>query len=330
MHYFLWFWYKVIGRAFYIIRIRKKETKRAYRLLDGIEMQFEGKFNAATKKKIAVSYGIYNPMICDAFSKLYGRLTNEEERRRYIYYFICSSLFDDFTDYELISEQQLNAISFQSDSYIPRSFDEKVFLYAHRKLRDDVKDKQRYDRVSHSLFDAQMQSKQQYNSTLSVDEIQQITFAKGGNSVLLCSFYLEEDPDENMFRCWYKIGTLIQMTNDLYDIYKDLQDNIFTLPDRMPNAYAFDDFFISHIDEMKSLIAELPCSAMRKKEFSLSMAGIYAFGLIALDQLKKLQGKAGQLPDLKTLPRNVLIIDMEKISNLAKWFKFVYRHAKIK
>lgn len=329
MRYFLWFWYKVIGQAAYIINSRKKETQRAYVLLEEIEKKFNGKFNVTTKRKIAVSYGIYNPMICDAFTRLYGRRTNEAEKERYIHYFICSSLFDDFTDYELINEKQLEAISFQTNDYVPKSFDEMVFLHSHRKLREYVKDKHRYDQVSHALFDAQMKSKQQHHATLNPDEIQQITFAKGGNSVLLCSFYLDEKTDENTYRCWYKIGTLIQLTNDLYDIYKDLQDHISTLPNKMVNAYSFEQFFISGITEMKSLIAQLPCSAEQRKEFSLSMAGIYAFGLIALDQLKKIQGSADQLPDLNTLSRKALVIDMEKLSNLAKWFKFVYRYAKI-
>lgn len=329
MRYFFWFWTKVIRRAFYIILSRKAETRKAYTLLKEIEHRFEGKFNAATKRKIAVSYGIYKSMVCDAFTQLHGRYLTPGEQQRFIYYFICSSLFDDFTDYELISPEQLYAISFQPDRYQATTFDEKVFLYSHQLLRDFVRDKSLYDEVSRTLFHAQMRSKEQYNSVLTPEEIQQITFEKGGNSVLLCSFYLDYNADEHTYACWYKIGTLIQLTNDLYDIHKDLQDNISTLPDQMTDAHAFEAFFASIIDEMKALIKKLPCSLRKQQEFSLSMAGIYAFGLIAIDQLKKIQGRASQLPDLKKLPRKDLIIDMEKIKNLAKWFRFVYRYAKL-
>lgn len=329
MGYFFWFWTKVARQAFYIIRSRKVETRRAYSLLKRIEEKFKGTFNPDTFRKIAVSYGIYNPMICDPFSLLHGRPTNKDEKKRFIHYFICSSLFDDFTDYQLITEGQLQAISFQPNDYKPASFDEKVFLYAHQILRDYVKDKKGYDLISHELFQAQMDSKKQYNTTLNKEKIKEITFKKGGNSVLLCRYYLDSDSSEVEEKCWYQIGTLIQLTNDLYDIYKDLQDNIATLPNQMKDAYAFEDFFIQQIQVIKTLIRQLPFSHKHKKEFSLSMAGIYSFGLIAIDQLKKIQGNNDFLPKLKALPRKELIIDMEKISNLAKWFKFTYKHARV-
>lgn len=328
MRYFFWFWTKVIRRACYIICSRKIETRHAYALLNKIELQFQGRFNPATKRKIAVSYGIYKPMICDAFTRLHGRRCHPGEKERFIHYFICSSLFDDFTDYELISQQQLYAISFEQQSYSPGSFDEKVFLYAHRFLREFVEDKKGYDELSHQLFEAQMQSKKQYHSSLSEEEIKNITFEKGGNAVLLCSYYLDDSADQYSYACWYKIGMLIQLTNDLYDIHKDLQDHISTVPDQMKNAFDFEAFFISIVKEMKTLISHLPCSKSRQREFSLSMAGIYAFGLIAIEKLKKIQGRADVLPHLKSLPREELIIDMEKTSNLVRWFKFVYRHTK--
>lgn len=329
MGYFLWFWATVIGRAIYIIRTRKKETNRAYQVLDKLEKYFKGSFNPATKRKIAVSYGIYLPMICDAFTQLQGRNTNDKEKERFIHYFICSSLFDDFTDYELISESQLYEISFRQEQYNPLTFDEKIFLSSHQFLRDFVNDKISYDQVSHKLFDAQLLSKKQQENSLPQNEIRRVTFEKGGNSVLLCSYYLDFVSDEYTYACWYKIGTLIQLTNDLYDIHKDLQDHIGTLPDQMINAYTFEAFFISIIHEMKTFIRQLPVSRRYQQSFSLSMAGIYAFGLIAIDQLKNIQGTAAQLPDLKKLSRKDLIIDMEKISNLVKWFRFVYRYAKL-
>jgi len=268
-------------------------------------------------------------MICDVFTQLHGRRTDDREKSRFIHYFICSSLFDDFTDYQLISERQLYDISFHPDNYMPRTFDEKVFLYAHRLLRNFVQDKENYDRISHELFQAQLDSKKQYNSQLDDQAIRSITFSKGGNSVLLCRYYLDIAPGDVEEKCWFQIGKLIQVTNDLFDIYKDLQDHITTLPNHISDVYTFEQFFVGQIKEMKALIAQLPYSLKTKRRFSLSMAGIYAFGLIAVAQLKKIQGNASRLPDLKTLPRKQLIVDMEKPGNLIRWFKFVYRYAKI-
>ncbi len=329
MRYFCWFWYRIIGLALYIIRSRKTETGRALSHLEDTERKFNGTFNPATKKKIAISHGIYNPMICDAFARLHGRLTNENERKRFIHYFICSSLFDDFTDHGLITEEQLRSISFQPKEYDARTFDEKVFIDSHRLLYDYVGDKKNYDGVTRELFEAQLLSRQQYKSTLSDEAIQHITFNKGGDAVLLCRYYLDVQSCDTEDACWYRIGTLIQLTNDLYDIYKDIQDGIVTLPVRMTDAYAFEIFFKAQIADMNRLIFQLPYPLKQKREFSLSMAGIYSFGLIAITRLKKIQGNAVKLSGLDTLPRKALIVDMENTGNLIRWFRFTYRYARL-
>jgi hypothetical protein len=330
MRYFFWFWPKVIRLALYVIRTRAKETRWAYAQLDDLEARFGGHFQPATKYKIAVSYGIYTPMVCDAFTRLRGRKTDREERRRYLLYFICSSLFDDFTDYSLISPEQLHAISFQPDIYQPSSFDEKLFLFAHQTLKQAVRHREAYEEVSRQLFEAQEQSRAQANGNLDEATIRQITFAKGGYSVLLCNYYLKTDgtPDEK--RCWYQIGTLIQLTNDLYDIHKDMQEGFTTLTTRMRDAYSFEAFFIGEINSMKTQIRQMAYPPSQLKVFSLCMAGIYAFGLIALAQLKRIQGQASSLPEMATIPRKALIIDMEKPANLIRWFKYTYRYARLK
>ncbi|HAI84357.1 MAG TPA: hypothetical protein DCL43_11870 [Chitinophagaceae bacterium] len=327
IRYFCWFWYTLIRKAVYIVVQRKQETKRAYAMIAAMEARFKGQFNPATKRKIAVSHGIYNPMICDTFCALQQRTTSIKERERYIQYFTCSSLFDDFTDYHTITTEQLKAISFDAENYHATSFDERVFQYCHLALKQFVANKASYIKVTERLYEAQLFSQHQYNSQLDDDTIEAITFAKGGNSVLLCSYYLDTPVTDAEAQCWYTIGTIIQLTNDLYDIWKDLQDNIATLPNRMTNAYAFEGYFLQRIEAMKKAIAALPYGKKQKQHFSLAMAGIYSFGLIAIEQLKHIQGDALQLPALNSLPRKALIVDMEKIHNLKQWFKHVYKHA---
>lgn len=329
MGYFFRFWYRVIKTALYIILTRKRETRRAYVLLDQIETQYGGTFAPATRRKIAVSYGIYTPMICDAFTALHGRRTLISERVRYIHYFVCSSLFDDFTDIIALPEDELLALSFHPETFTPRTFDETVFRSSHLLLQAFVREKEAYGEVTRALFQAQWDSKRQSRGGISDEEIREITFVKGGNSVLLCSYYLEFPSSAAEKDCWYRIGTIIQLTNDLFDIHKDLQDHIETLPDRIRDVGRFRAFFEEQIRGMQTLIHTLPVPESRKAPFRLAMAGIYAFGLIALDQLQEVQGDAAELPPLGTLPRSVLIIDMEKRKNLAKWLRYTYHHARL-
>jgi hypothetical protein len=327
--YFFSFIYTVFSKAFYIINTRKKETKWAINYLREIEEKYKGRFDDLTFKKIYNSYAIYNPMMCDAFTLLHKRVTNREERKRLLHYFICSSVMDNFFDRKELTNEELLQISFSPDSYIPKNFDERIFLDSHLLLKDFIKDKSYYDEVTHLLFNAQADSLKQFDTNISTDEIERITFSKGGNSVLLCHFYLDIDATKTEQQCWYQIGSIIQLTNDLFDVYKDIQDGSNTLPLRTNNAYGFDIFFNNLITDIQQQIQALPFQKKVKQSFSISMMGICAFGLIAIENLKRIQGNATTLPDLKTLPRKELIIDMEKKSLLWRWIQLVYKYAKL-
>ncbi|GAA4317987.1 hypothetical protein [Compostibacter hankyongensis] len=330
MAYFLWYCVHVFRLAAHVLRTRKRETKRAWGLLSRIEERQQGRFGKATRKKIAVYHGIYTPMICDAFARLHGRLTHTAEKDRLFHYFIASSLYDDFTDEQMFSPESLKAIMLEPQNWKAGSFDERVFLDSHLLLCESVKDREGYTRLLREMTIAQLSSREQEGENELTDErLQEITFRKGGYSVLLCRYYLDTPATAAEDACWYRIGAIIQLTNDLYDIHKDLQQHIKTLPDRMQDAYRFEAFFLHQLQEMKDDIGRLSFPRQRKQEFSLAMAGIYAFGLIALDQLKTLQDRNGHLPELATLPRKTLIIDMEKPGNILKWFRYTYRYARM-
>lgn len=329
MRYFSRFCLTVLKQVVYVSKSRRKETARAEQILADIEKKLGGSFVPATRRKVIVSYAIYNPMICDVFAGLHGRNTTLAEKERLVHYFICSSLFDDFTDYGGITTEQLAAVSFTPENYEAHTFDEKAFRQSHLLLKNYVQDKDAYLNIARSLFDAQIASQQQHQSALPDETIQQITFMKGGYAVLLCRHYLDIQASEAEEECWYRIGSIIQLTNDLYDIYKDLQDEIATLPNRMTNAYTFEQFFAAQVTQLKAYIAALPCSQSRKQTFSICLAGICAFGFVAIEQLKQLQGNALQLPPLKQLERKLLIVDMEKKINRKRWFRFTYKYGKL-
>lgn len=327
--YFSRFLYTVISKALYIINTRKSETKWAIAYTKQLEKQFNGHFDAFTFTKIVNSYAIYNPMLCDAFTLLHGRLTNREERIRMLHYFICSSLFDNFYDQQQLTPEELQQISFDPTTYPAKGFDEKMFLHSHLLLKSYVRDEQRYGEVTRKLFKAQQDSMGQFSDMITDEEIRNITFEKGGYSVLLCSFYLENDASPEEQQCWYRIGSIIQLTNDLFDIYKDLQDGSHTLATQMTNAYDFNQFFLQLVNDFKKEISILPYNTAVKKDFTMSMMGICAFGWIALAQLRAIQGDHLSLPEFSSLPRKALIIDMEKRENLWRWIKWVYHFSKL-
>ena len=325
MVYFIRFCTILLSFGFRFLGDRKKSARQAETLIRRIELQLEGYFDKVTYHKVVKSYSVYKSIVLDPFSLLHGRRISLIEQERSIHYFICSSLFDNFFDDRLLTVAEIESITFQPESYTAKSFDEKAFLLSHLFLLNGMKDTGEYLTVLRREFEAQRNSLKQFDPTVTDDEIQQITFEKGGNAVLMCRYYLNITPVPEEEDCWFTLGTLIQLSNDLFDIYKDLQDRIHTLPVRCYNAYEMEQLFLNQVGRLKSNIALLPYSGEKKQAFSIAMATTYALGITAIEQLKSLQGKADRLPHFETLPRKALIIDMEKPANRWRWIRQVYR-----
>ncbi|WP_109698223.1 isoprenoid biosynthesis enzyme family protein [Chitinophaga deserti] len=316
----------VVSTVLRVMSERKKEAPRAEALLSKLEAQFGGRLPEEARRKVIVSYSIYQPMIIDAFTALRGRASTEEEKERLILYFICSGAFDDFIDRNELSAEDLDLISFQPEKFQPRRIEEQLFLHCHLALRNYVRDQQAYDQAARGLFRAQVDSaKQSLSTPVPEDELLRITQEKGGYAVLLCHFYLNHDASEAERTCWYRIGGIIQLTNDLFDTWKDLQAGMQTLPTRMRDARAFGEFFSGLTSDMMAAVAALPVPEARKRPFLLRMMAICSFGDMAIRQLRNLQGDAPLLPELGTLPRKALIIDMEKPANIWHCMRFTWQ-----
>jgi hypothetical protein len=309
--------------------VRRKAFQQASLILHQTEAQYGGVFDNATFRKTAKSYSLWLPGVIDSFTALHGRRSTVIEQERGVHYFICSSLFDNFFDEKLLTFNEIKSISFNPENFAARSFSEKAFLHSHLLLLNATAGMSEYLNVSQHEFDAQVASMKQFDKNISDDLIKEITFKKGGNAVLLCRYYLDVRPSVEEEHCWYQLGVLIQFSNDLFDVYKDLQEGIQTLAVRCTNAYAIEKLYIEQVNELKYNIVKLPFKQSKKVAFSIVMASAYSLGLTAIENLKKIQGNNDQLPNLKTLPRKHLIMDMESPVNLFKWFKQVYKHGKL-
>ena len=312
-----------------MVWVRYKAENQATAYLHSIEEKQHGNFDAATFKKIVKSHSVYLPIVNDAFTALHGRYTTKKEQERSIHYFICSSLFDNFWDEKSLTIEQLKKISFDSKNYSANLFDEKVFVESHLYLLNEVKDKTAYQIVSEKTFAAQEASLQQFNENISNEQIATITFEKGGTAVLLCRYYLDIDASVAEENCWFYLGSIIQLSNDLFDIYKDINDGIETLATRCTDAYAMEKFFLERLNLLKENIKSLSFSESKKQRFSIAMAATTVLGLVAIERLKSIQKSSDYLPDFTTLQRKKLIVDMENPFNIFSWLKLLYVHAKL-
>ncbi|MFB6453845.1 hypothetical protein ACE38W_01135 [Chitinophaga sp. Hz27] len=303
---------------------RKKEAQRVVPLIDELEHALGLQLPPAVRKKAITCHSIFVPMVCDLFTALHGRTTTEEEKNSIFYYFICSGLFDDFADDKTLTAAQLREIMLHPASYQCNTPEEKIFVYTGLRLNSVVRNKASYEQVLKQLLTAQLDSGKQFDPAISNSELEEITFSKGGNSLQLVYYYLNIPTTAEERHCWFLLGAIIQLTNDLYDIYKDLQAGIQTLPNRMKSAIDFQQYFNSVVSKLENHLHKLPYKHKRKHAFHLGLASICSFGNTALEHLIELQAASDKLPALHTLPRKSLIIDMEKPRNIWRCMKYSY------
>lgn len=322
---FLSFSFFFLRKAHHIFYGRLNEKRWAIRFLNKLQQQLGGTTDAFTFSKITNSYAIYIPMVCDSFTRLRQRHTTRSEKERMLYYFICSSLFDNFCDRKELDATALYNISYHPEKFIPENFDQKLFLAAHQFLHKIVQDKEGYKITTQQLFAAQLSSAKQFDPNITQNELEEITSQKGGYAVGLCHYYLTYPAGKSEQECWYQLGGIIQLTNDLYDIYKDLQEGSITLATRTRDVAAMNAYFHKQIAALQKTIQTLPFSNASKRNFSFSMLAIAAFGITAMQQLQALQGRAATLPAWTNIPRKALIVDMEKPSTIFRYIKNMYR-----
>ncbi|MGI9138985.1 MAG: hypothetical protein ACR2IM_08095, partial [Sediminibacterium sp.] len=227
----------------------------------------------------------------------------------------------------IVSIDILNEMFQHPEKANPKSFSETVLLNTHLKLLSQVQDKEAYQKVLNEVHQAQIESLQQFNNNISLKNIINITERKGGFSLLMCRHYIKLKASQNLDNCWYQLGGMIQMTNDLYDIYKDTVAGIHTFANTQNTYENILENYEDQVNKFIESIHQLHYNKADKLKLQIKLSLITALGYIALENLKILQGKNKELLPFKSYPRKDLIIDMEKIKNIIKMFKYSYQVA---
>ena len=327
--YFLQFFFTISKVIFISLTQLKKSNAWAKHYLKELEFTYNGKFEPAIISKIARYQSIQLHFVANVFSGLYGRKNTNQEQLKNLQYFITTVLYDAFFDEDKLAEARINELFYHPEKAVPTQFSERVFIAMHLALLKQVADKGAYWNTIHNLHLAQQDSAKQFNTTTSKEEILAITIRKGGYSLLICRHYLQDPIHENIDQCWYALGGLIQMTNDLYDTYKDTESGIRTFANEAKQISTIQHIYETQKQQFKQLVIKLPFNYHQKIVFSIHMSVIAAFGDIAIQQLKGITTNSGTLPNFKEIPRKLLIIDMELVINKYRLIKYAYKNGKL-
>ncbi len=319
-----------ISKLVYISLTRLKQSEtwgKAY--LHELEVKYNGKFETSLISKVAKYQSIQLHYVANAFSGLFERMNNKNEVERNIQYFLMTVLYDELIDENKLEESRLNEMFYHPQKAEPHNFKERVLLAMHLELLSKIANEKSYWDTIEKVHLAQKDSAKQFNEVTSFEEIMDITKRKGGYSLLMCRHYLTDPIDEKIDECWYHLGGLIQMTNDLYDTYKDTKAGIYTFANKSESINTIEAAYNSQKELLKNSIIHLPISPKNKESFSLNISIIPAFGDIAIQQLKGIALHSTAMPNFNKIPRKSLIIDMELSVNKYRLLKYAYKNGKL-
>jgi hypothetical protein len=173
---------------------------------------------------------------------------------------------------------------------------------------------------------AQHWSKRQMNPDVSRNELQSIALEKGGWAQILFHYIIDELPTQQTMDTLYLLGGLIQMCNDIFDVYKDFKEGIATFANTSDNYKTLEKYYTNECREFVKAARALPYKKDDKEFFIIIFVHLLAKGIVALRMLDKLQKQLGEgvLP-FAQLERKQLICDMEKPLNFIKMIWFAHK-----
>jgi hypothetical protein len=294
-------------------------------LINELEIKYGGRFREGQLKKIFKYYGLFIPsVLCASFKQLQCKKLTEHERKLATLFGILTPVIDDLFDIDKLPLEDLKSITYTPQLYQPKNFTASVAKHVGVYLLENVKHPAAFTEAVTNIFETQVETLKQANVQLPEDELERLTYEKGGYSVILYHQILDEIADNKMKEALFHIGSLMQFANDAFDIYKDIQEGVITLTTNCDDYLRLKEKYLARIKNTNRVINNLPYSRNRKKQFTIKMYGVIAQGLVALDNMINLQRALGAPLDCKKLSRKQLVVDMQKPKNIIRWMYYTY------
>ncbi len=270
-------------------------------------------------KKIEQYYALAVPAVLgEAFAQLSGFKLNTQQRMAATFLAATTGLYDDYFDNGNLTDDYIEKLYRFPEKYTGNNDNEKLANYCWRKALALCETPDSVIQYAHAVHLAQIASRRQLDPNISQAEIKQITFDKGGYSVLLYTAVYGVALSVKEQELFYKAGALLQLENDLFDIYKDKLSQIHTLATTATAIAPLRALYLMLWNELKEAINDTHFTKKGKLAFTKILAAIVSRGFVCLDMLQKLQHEQGGVFNIELFTRKQLICDMEKPVNLLR------------
>ncbi len=312
----------------FINRQKKYIQKSISPLLDDAKKMADGSLDENDFLKITSYYGLAVPAVLgEAFCALRGKEMTAKERLASTSQGAMTGLGDDFFDKQRLSEAALKDFIETPEIFTGNTASEKLFLQFYKNaLANTPQPTQMQEQIAR-VFHAQLLSKQQDKPDLSYEVIKDITIRKGAESLLYYRTAFDHPLKTGEEKMLYCLGGLMQLSNDIFDVYKDQQNGVSTL---ITTATKIKELRFLYSSLLQIGTDAAYRSGYPKKNINKFLGiisiGIFSRSYVCLDQLEKNEKRSGNIFSIKLYKRKDLICDMDTAVN--KWKSLRY-HMKL-
>lgn len=287
----------------------------------------DGSLDSSDFKKITHYYGLAVPAILgDSICALRGFKMTRKERLALTYQGAMTGLFDDFFDKFDMSDEKVKSFMEKPDQLKGENSAEKLFLIFYKNALLNAHDPVLVSKYLRQVYQAQIESKKQAEPGLSEKEILDITLKKGGVSVLFYRASMSHSFVKGEEDALNEMGGLMQFGNDIFDIYKDRNSNIQTIPTTAKKNDAVRQLFSDQMNKSFDLTKQLSYKTKNKRKYlSLVAMSLCSRCFVCLDQLKKNESSTDSVFIPGKYTREQLVCDMDKRKNIVKAIRYFLR-----
>jgi len=287
----------------------------------------DGSLSAADFKKITSYYALGVPAILgESLAYLREEPLTEKERSCLTYLGGISGLLDDLFDDPRKEADHLKEFIKSPEKLQPTVSHEKLLLYFYKKGLSLSPQPEEIKIQAEKVYEAQqlsLQQNRQAENFQTSESINEIVYSKGGSSFIFYRLCLKTLPDKAEVDFLYHLGGLMQLGNDIFDVWEDHQSNTLTAATICTEINELRTHFLKELKESFRLGRKMNYDKRRIKRFlkiiSLAISRVF----VCLDQFENLQSSTGNKFIIEKYSRKQLICNMQKISNQFKamgWF----------
>jgi hypothetical protein len=270
-------------------------------------------------RKIRAYYGFGVPAIVgEGFCTLRGKAMSQRERKASTYQGALTGLYDDFFDKTDMAKENILSMMQDPMTYQPNTSLEKLFIHFLSEVNKNLSDQDDFNQAFMKVYESQIKSTKQTEEDLSFDQLKQITFDKGGNSLLFYRSIFDGKAGAAEEEAIYNTGALMQMGNDLFDVWKDFPQQVKTMVTDCIHIKMVRKVFR---DQLNITIQSIERSGFPKKNITAYLHKLL-LGIsrcfVCMDQLEMLEQKSNGIFLPVTYSKEEMLCDMEKPRNIIR------------